>query len=219
MEHLTIEQLTEQYKNGNIRGFETTEGKKIRLFTSTDGTLCAYNRGSSRYGYKLAEMHLRNFKKYINKRGADNLTKEQQEYKIIHKYLAYAEKASFTNDWLDKCLELPQTYNEWVEQGKKSIYELGITTGNGIDGKVITVNGIEKEYPLVAQRIREAIKEGKDYHASRYRFRGYDMTVEIKYFPETGEIKGWLSMEYLNCGNGYYYMLINENAFIGYDVD
>ena len=28
-----------------------------------------------------------------------------------------------------------------------------------------------------------------------------------------------LNMEYENCGNGYYYMLINEDRFIGIDID
>lgn len=28
-----------------------------------------------------------------------------------------------------------------------------------------------------------------------------------------------LNMEYLNCGNGYYYMLINREKFIGIDID
>lgn len=25
--------------------------------------------------------------------------------------------------------------------------------------------------------------------------------------------------EYRNCGNGYYYLLINDNSMIGYDID
>ncbi len=28
-----------------------------------------------------------------------------------------------------------------------------------------------------------------------------------------------LNMEYFNCGNGYYYELINREKFIGVDID
>ena len=34
-----------------------------------------------------------------------------------------------------------------------------------------------------------------------------------------GDICAGLNMEYLNCGNGYYYMLINREKFIGIDID
>ena len=31
--------------------------------------------------------------------------------------------------------------------------------------------------------------------------------------------RGYFAKEFRNCGNGYYYLLINDNYFIGYDVD
>lgn len=219
MEHINLEQLEEKFKEGNLIGFQDTEGKKYRLFISANGLLCYYGKGMSRRGYQLAQYQLDKFKKFIFKGGAGALTKEQREFKIIHKYKTYAEKAKFSNDWIDKCLELPETFNEWVAEGKKSLYQYGITTGVRIEGRVITVQGIAKQYPYIADGIKQAIKEGKDYRSSRCRFRGYDMSVEIRYDQDNGDMRGWLSMEYKDCGNGNYYLLINNNSFIGYDVD
>lgn len=34
-----------------------------------------------------------------------------------------------------------------------------------------------------------------------------------------GDVMGYLSPEYKDCGNGYCYLLINEDKFIGYDKD
>ena len=47
-----------------------------------------------------------------------------------------------------------------------------------------------------------------------YRWQsGYDVTVEGRVFDD-GSYKAWLSLEYRNCGNGHYYLLINDNNAI-----
>lgn len=217
MEHITLEHLKDKLEKKEIVGFIDTDNKKFRLFIADNlGYVCYFGKGKKRFGYRLDATHLFKFKKFLY---PSTLTKEQKTFNVIHKYKTYAEKARFTNDWLDKCLELPDTFNDWVADGKKGLYEYGITTGNGIDGKVITIDGIAKEYSGIASEIRQAVSNCINYHSSRVRFRGYDMSIEIRYDEDTGEIRGWLSMEYKDCGNGYYYLLINNDAFIGYDVD
>ena len=41
----------------------------------------------------------------------------------------------------------------------------------------------------------------------------------IEHKKREGMFFGYLSLEYKGCGNGYYYLLINDDNFIGYDVD
>jgi hypothetical protein len=72
---------------------------------------------------------------------------------------------------------------------------------------------------MVGKKLREAIADKKDAKTicSRYNFAGYEMSIEIH--NDNGVFRGFLSLEYKNCGNGYYYLLINDDNFIGYDVD
>ena len=61
----------------------------------------------------------------------------------------------------------------------------------------------------------ESIKEGKDYC---YKFRnGYDITVE--FYVNDGVKRGWLSLEYVGCGNGHYYLLLDSKHAIYYEDD
>ena len=51
-----------------------------------------------------------------------------------------------------------------------------------------------------------------------YRILTYDGTLWCE--PrENGDMAAGFSKEYRNCGNGYYYLLINDEFMIGYDID
>jgi hypothetical protein len=142
-----------------------------------------------------------------------------------------AEQSSFSNNFIDTCKSLP-SFEEWkldvvfeqfgvpCEPKQKSLYELGVTTGNKIDGKVISLSRIAKDYPRQIQQLREAIasKTAVGNILSRGRFAGYDISISVE-AGDDGSIHGFLSLEYKGCGNGYYYLLINDENFIGYDVD
>ncbi|MGE3468427.1 MAG: hypothetical protein AB7J13_16015, partial [Pyrinomonadaceae bacterium] len=99
---------------------------------------------------------------------------------------------------------------------------LHTTTGTTIDGKVISLNRIAKKYPREIERLREAIRTrtAGAYITGRWaKFTGYDISIEADLNTETGDFRAFLSLEYAGCGNGYYYLLINDENFIGYDVD
>lgn len=50
------------------------------------------------------------------------------------------------------------------------------------------------------------------------RFCGYDGTLWCE--PrENGDMAAGFSKEFRNCGNGYYYLLVNDEYMIGYDID
>ena len=165
------------------------------------------------------------------------MTGEEQlrkEYRLIEKYKRMAKKASFTNHFIRDCLELPD-FDEWKnhlvepsswEKDKnprpKTLYELHVTTGTKIDGKVISLNRIAKKYPREIEGLRQAIRNRSAGHfiAGRWaKFAGYDISIETNLDAASGDFRGFLSLEYAGCGNGYYYLLINDENFIGYDVD
>ena len=67
-------------------------------------------------------------------------------------------------------------------------------------------------------RFRTALKQGEKFSTGRFDFCGYDGTLWCE--PrENGDMAAGFSKEYRNCGNGYYYLLINDEYMIGYDID
>lgn len=136
----------------------------------------------------------------------ETLDEKNQTEKFIRK----ARLATFTNDYIRKCL---------ASDPDKSPYENGLSTGVPIEGKIITLKGFGKQYPWIEEQFREALKERRPYRSGRVPFRGYEATLQLWSNGIEGDINGSLSLEYKDCGNGYYYLLVNDDEFIGYDID
>ena len=113
---------------------------------------------------------------------------------FVAKYKKLARRATHSNDWIRKIATADLT---------KSLYENDITSGTCIDGKCISLAAIEKRCGRTVMGIfRDAVKRKKWCEA----------------YPN-GDVKAGFSKEYRNCGNGYYYLLINDTYVIGYDID
>lgn len=145
------------------------------------------------------------------------LSPVERNKKLVKKYQRMAAKATFTNPYLRKVAEAVQ---------EKNLYENRISTGVPIEGEVISLKAIRKwcgEY--VYHKFKQALKEKKSYTSNRFRFRGYEGTLWLTAYQEgdkymnPGDIHGGFNRERKNCSNGYYYVLINDDNFIGYDID
>ena len=64
------------------------------------------------------------------------------------------------------------------------------------------------------ERIRDSIKKGTNYDSGRIR-AGYD----VSYSYDAGKKKAWYSEEYRNCGNGHYYLALDENTALFVEDD
>ena len=79
--------------------------------------------------------------------------------------------------------------------------------------------------PWEVEEFRKSLAERRSYRSGRFDFRGYDGTLWIEIadkddgYYRRGDIKAGLSKEYRGCGNGYYYLLIDDEHFIGVDID
>ena len=106
-----------------------------------------------------------------------------------------------------------------VDLAVSALYENRITTGTAIDGKCIRLSTIEKYCgSWDMQRFRQAMKNKEKFSTLRFDFCGYDGTLWCE--PrDNGDMAAGFSKEYRNCGNGYYYLLINDEFVIGYDID
>ncbi len=232
---MNYQELHEAVKNGSIIGAVGTNGKKDRFFISDSGDLCRFKPRSSRRGYLLDVSDLSRYVRFIPfKQPPSGAEKIRKAYHLIEKYKRLAGEASFTNPFIRDCLALPD-FETWrtdlvepsswekdKEARPKTLYELHITTGTNIDGTVISLNRIAKKYPREIESLREAIRDkvARIIIGGRWaKFAGYDISIETEYNTESGDFCGFLSLEYAGCGNGYYYLLINDENFIGYDVD
>lgn len=135
---------------------------------------------------------------------------------IVAKFKRYASRATFPSKFIRKCLEADPS---------KSCYENNLTTGTGIDGEIISLKAIERYAPYAVQEFRKALKERRDYHSHKFDFRGYDGSLWLQVaekddgYYKAGDIAAGFSKEYRGCANGYYYSLIDDEHFIGTDVD
>lgn len=205
-------------KDKTIKGIILGNKITLRLFVSTSAQLCRFNKRSSRMGALLEDWMILDIVKVIYTPIKDEAYKDKQEFTLISKYRKMAMKASFTNNFIEQCKTLPVTFEQWVAEGKKGPYGYSITTGNCIDGKVISIDRILKAYPNLTDQITKTIQlKTRGTICNRYPFAGYEMSISSTI--SEGDFQMFLSIEYKDCGNGYYYLLINDKNFIGYDVD
>lgn len=231
MNPTTYQELYNAVKEEQIVAAIDNNGKKHRLFIANNGYLCCFMRKSSRRGYRLSETEFSQLTKFVSK--PTPKTEDQKlkkAYTEIAKYKRMAQQASFSNGWIEDCKKLPnfeiwkkdvvtEQYGSPCEPRQKNLYDYGITTGNKIDAKVISLSRIAKEFPRAVEQLRQGIKEQKAVGSVLFgeRFAGYDIRMSLEQRPDG--ICGYLALEYKGCGNGYYYFLINDENFIGYDID
>jgi len=191
-------------------------GSRRRLFINKDGAIGVIAKGKRKQGYLFSDWD--KISKIYYPVESTEETIAQYNIRINRKYKLEASKAGFTNPFIRSCLNADE---------EKCPYENGISGGSCNEGKIITLDSIRKAgYSFVVDRFISALKEKREYNsASRFKFRGYECTLSVGIHKEgsnytsPGDVMGYLSLEYKNCLNGYYYLLINEDKFIGYDKD
>lgn len=188
-------------------------GKRRRLYINREyGQIGIIAPHKQKWGYAFSAWNCIE-KIYYPVKG-DNTTPQQAEQRLLKKYQKLVAKASFSNIYTRSILNADPT---------KSLYENRITTGTRIDGQVISLEAIRKWCgESCYQQFKEALKEKKPFDSRRFNFRGYDGSLWVAVYKNKDgidEINAGFSKEFRNCCNGYYYLLINDDNFIGYDID
>ncbi len=182
--------------------------ERRRLFLSQNNLICEFAPRSRKRGYPIDGSIIADW--------IEIAPYTPQERNIVAKFQRYAARASFPSAFIRKCL---------TADTSKGCYENGLTSGTSIDGEIISLNAIERFSPYSVRQFREALKERKAYHSGRFEFRGYDGSLWIEIAEQDdgyylkGDVKAGFSKEYRGCGNGYYYLLIDDEHFIGIDID
>lgn len=182
--------------------------ERRRLFLSQNDVVCEFAPRSRKRGYPIEGRIIADWT------GLSPHTRDESD--IVAKFKRYAARATFPSAFIRKCL---------VADTSKSCYENRLTTGTRIDGEIISLKAIERFSPYSAYEFRKALKERKPYHSGRFEFRGYDGSLWLEIaeqdgsYYRKGDVKAGFSKEYRGCGNGYYYSLIDDEHFIGTDID
>lgn len=182
--------------------------ERRRLFLSQNNIICEFAPRSRKRGYAIEGSIIAHWE------SISPHTREESD--IVAKFKRYAARATFPSAFIRKCL---------AADTSKGCYENRLTTGTRIDGEIISLKAIERFAPYSVAEFRNALNDRKPYNSGRFEFRGYDGTLWIEIaeqdnsYYRKGDVKAGFSKEYRGCGNGYYYSLIDDEHFIGTDID
>ena len=186
-----------------------TDGKEAKFFLYNDN-LAIITRG------KTGEYFTMSPRKIVSVRILESETDEQRQMvawknsiKTTAKFNRLAMKSTFSNHFIDTC-----RYSDPLV----CPYKNNITSGTRIDGQVISVETVAKAAGYEGKAILDSVAKMEKYSSSRFSFQGYDGSASVE-TTSLGDMCGYLSKEYKDCGNGYYYILINQDSFIGIDID
>ena len=191
------------------------DGKKRRLFINREyGQIGIIAPRKKTHGYIFGQWEA--IEKIIYPTDEAENAREK-EIALTRKFKKLASKASFTNPYIRKVLAADEN---------KTPYENYLTCGTKIDGEVISFKALERWCgTYIIENVKRAIIERRPYKTGQFDFRGYDGSISVEYCSENddealpGDIRAFLSKEFRGTGNGYYYLLINDDNFIGYDID
>ena len=179
------------------------KGHRRRLFfRQSQSDFLIMKPGSRKYGYVFQDWQ------HIEKVFYPASRPESND---VMKYQRLAAKASFTNGWIRKIAAADPSIG---------LYENGITTGNRLDGKCVRLSTIEKYCGIyVMESFRQALRNRQEFRSGCFDFGNYDGRLWVYPDGEEGDVRAGFNKEYHNCCNGYYYLLINDDTMIGYDID
>ena len=91
--------------------------------------------------------------------------------------------------------------------------------------ETVSMDRSSRSMPYINLQFCKAVENHTPFHSLRFNFRGYDGSLWVEphdnddSYYRAGDLSAGFSKEFRNSLNGYYYLLINERTFIGYDVD
>ena len=227
-----IAELEQAYTAGSRKAvvtFENGDEMTLRLFHVAGSGLCYYAPRRKRYGYAMSDMRQkivsvrpvvkRVATTTIYDRHINNLRKFKRMMMNAHPNLWTDMQAGYANLDIDDYEAFLATnwdtsdpfdlYNCLREY--KLIHGLDLITENHYKTTTVRSN-LAKYSPDYAANIKEHLDSRTEFSYS-WRSASYDVSVSGN-VGKDGQYRAWLSLEYKGCGNGHYYLLINENTAI-----
>lgn len=231
----TISQIHDLYNTGNKTlsvVLQNGETKKLRLFLSNANRLCYFGKGKRHSGYPISGIieqivsikPVDKPKETVLDQYINNLLKFKKAFTVnAHPNLWWSLRDSYDrldiNDFRNFVIEhnpnpdsnydLYTLMNEYCKNNK-----LDIISENHY--KITTIKSNKPryfigEYNNYLANVKHHLDNMEDF---RYHWNGnYDVSVSGR-VTEAGFYCAWFSLEYRGCGNGHYYLLINENQAV-----
>ena len=210
-----------KFVSENGKKFVVVEnGKKVhyRLFVS-NGVLARYAKGSQRKGYCVPQSLVEMWESIEKENNTPVELKLRKTMTTAVKYLTASGLwsnlrtsmeflLSLTDEELKGVYDLAvNSYNDYRKYCEENNIHLSSDELFGLSrGAIKSINYHSWEKDEVRERFAKAIAEKTNY---RHRWeKGYDNSIECKM---CGDIMcAWYSEEYRGCGNGHYYLALDE---------
>ena len=195
-----------------------------RLFFSREGNLCEFNKGSRRYGHYFDSTGVVNIEP---QKKSDELAKARR---FLKKVCAYLTASGLWSDILHDFNILLSLDDDKLRVVLKDSFsdeayamarELGMKCSRltgGVDSLTATIRkGIVSipyhahERDCVKEIFRKTIANKGEY--DHFWRKGYDNRVSCR-LGQDGVMRAWFSAEFKDCGNGHYYLAIDESHAI-----
>ena len=186
--------------------------EKMRLFLSLDGNLCAFKKRSKSKGYIVAAYFWKDVKpitanrvKFFNRNISKILKYLHNSGYWQHLIPGLENLGRLSND------EVEELYHKDYRQQEQFLSERGIEHISidmlhclYLHDCITTVRYSQESW--IKKAYIKAISDKRDWSG---RWVGnYDYSIELK--VSDGNPRAWYSEEYHNCGNGYYYLLLDD---------
>lgn len=212
-----------------------TDGTKkvVKLWKGDNGIVCIIGKGKRTHGHQLTTWYdktdewvsiteLRfetDYKKRIIKRAKDaqKMLAESGLWKDIKKEID--DFLSLSDDEIDEFVEAATTNfydNVYCKQDKFPWLHTTQIFGSFLSNKCWkSLNFHRWDRETNTKSLKDALSNKTNW---TYSWRhGYDNSVEVRFDDDCA--RGWYSEEYLNCGNGHYYLLFDATHAIFYEDD
>ena len=194
--------------------------RKANLFQTKDGQVCEYIPYSRYHGHYLDMSFIQDIRP-VQKRA---LTPAMKARKFLTKVCTYLEKSGLWANVLhdfrilaaadDEVLNQLMAHNLSWDEETKICQSLGMERRYGgidsligsVEKGIKTINYEKWNKELVIKEFAEAIKNKQSYN--RQWRKGYDNSISCRMY--NGQMVAHYSEEYKNCGNGHYYLAIDE---------
>ena len=197
--------------------------KQMMMFIADNGLLCYKTNSRANFGYQLTFYETDNWASVTVKKPF------QASVKLVRKRAKECvDMLTKSGLWVDikegmeNVLKMSDSeIAQFIRDCKEDYYKL---VWDNETSKYPAFSGHEYFGNLVAERCWSSIpftKYSRDrltrelgehiQNKTKYTYdwsNGYDCSVEVSF--ENGIGRGWLSLEYVGCGNGHYYLLLDE---------
>lgn len=202
------------------------ENKVMRLFVSASNSICEYKYKSKAYGYVIPYSDVTSWVDIKPIENTTDFVKVKNFLTNVVKYLSasglwedikndYSTILAQGDDYLKHVLSL-----DWSEQRKYLEETIGVSFH--VDSiicsarkGIVSINYDKWDRNAIRERAKQCIENGEKY-THRWE-KGYDNSIEFS--VHGGRKCGWYSTEYRGCGNGHYYLALDEKRAIFYETD